>query len=43
MFLVRKLRERLETTAGSLPLARHAWARDRIPTQRAIAMTVVLT
>src|SRR5258706_4823866 len=29
MVLVRKLRERLKTTARSLPLARHAWARYR--------------
>src|SRR5215217_5110986 len=29
MVLVRKLRERLKTTARSLPVARHAWARIR--------------
>ena len=29
MVLVRKLRERFKTTARSLPLARHAWARYR--------------
>jgi MoaA/NifB/PqqE/SkfB family radical SAM enzyme len=29
MVLVRKLRERLKTTARSLPVARHAWARYR--------------
>lgn len=29
MVLVRKLRDRLKTTARSLPLARHAWARYR--------------
>jgi MoaA/NifB/PqqE/SkfB family radical SAM enzyme len=29
MILVRKLRERLKTTARSLPVARHAWARYR--------------
>src|SRR6188768_4318730 len=29
MVLVRKLRERLKTTARALPLARHAWARYR--------------
>jgi hypothetical protein len=43
MVLVRKLRERLETTARSLPLARRAWARDRIPTRRAIPVPVVHT
>src|SRR5438874_13536652 len=29
MVLVSKLRERLKTTARSLPVARHAWARYR--------------
>src|SRR6476469_5419855 len=29
MVLVRKLRDRLKTTARSLPVARHAWARYR--------------
>jgi hypothetical protein len=43
MVLVRKRRARLETTARSRPLARHAWARDRIPARRAIAVTVVHT
>jgi hypothetical protein len=41
MVLVRKLRERLETTARSLLLARHAWARNRIPARRGIPVTVV--
>jgi hypothetical protein len=43
MVLVRKLRERFKTTARSRPLARPAWARDRIPARRAIPMTVVHT
>jgi hypothetical protein len=43
MVLVRKLRERFKTTARSRPFARHAWARDRIPTRRAIPRTVVRT
>src|SRR6187397_2288380 len=29
MVLVRKLRERLKSTARSMPMARHAWARYR--------------
>jgi hypothetical protein len=43
MVLVRKRRARLETTARSLPLARHAWARDRIRARRTMAVTVVHT